>query len=68
MSFKEKVRSAVKDGGVVDKALIWAWVATGLLSLVQGDWLNALVSLAVITMMRRIGFLAQKLRDAGVTP
>lgn len=68
MSFKDKIRSVVKDGGVADKALIWGFVATGLLSLVEGEWLFALTSLVIVSLFRRVGLLAKRLRDAGVEP
>ena len=41
-------------------------VATGLLTLVQGEWLFALTSLVIVLLFRRIGILAKRLRDAGV--
>ena len=66
MSFKDKIRYAVRDGGVVDKALIWGLVAAGLLALVQGHWQNALTSLVVVQLLHRVGILAKRLRDAGV--
>lgn len=68
MSFKDKIRYAVRDGGVVDKALIWGFVATGLLALVDGELMLALYSLLVVLLIRRVGLLAKRLRDAGVEP
>lgn len=66
MSFKDKIRYAVRDGGVADKALIWLYVATGLWALVDGELMLALYSLLVVLLIRRVGFLAKRLRDAGV--
>lgn len=68
MSFKEMVRSAMADGGAIDKILVVGLLVTSFSAASISDWTNAIACLALVGCLLRIGKLADKLRAVGVKP